>query len=115
MPRIRDLSRWLFRRIKKPGGYAYFKIIHRSLYKSNAQSYLKYAIVAAVHLTQCDGKNRVILILYSADPIREFPFESNSHVVVKEFTGIVGAINFIEGWFRRDTYVYYYPKPKKVM
>jgi len=115
MPRINDLSRWLFRRIKKPGDYAYFKIIHRSFYKSNAQSYLRYAIVAVVHLTQCDGDKKVILILYSADPIREFPFESDSHVVVKEFMSLVGAINFIEGWFRRDTYVYYYPKTKRVM
>jgi len=106
MPRIGNLIRWLYTRIRRNGS-ALFKIIHRDFYSGRGWS---NAITAIVHLTRCNGRNVVILVLHGRNS--EFPFELNGDVMVKEFASLAGVVNFIEGWFKQDTYVYYYPKKR---
>jgi len=102
MPRIKDLSKWIYRRIRKPGDYAVFKIISKDWYKSKLWW---YAIVSVVYLTRCG----VVLVMYTQKPV-EWPFDYAGQALVKEFASLAGAINFIEGWFKMDRYVYYYVK-----
>jgi len=108
MPRIGNLIRWLYMRVRRDGS-ALFKIIHRNFYSDRGWS---NAITAIVHLTKCNDKNVVILVLHGHKS--EFPFELKGDVMVKEFASLAGVVNFIEGWFRKDAYVYYYPKKKVV-
>jgi len=107
MPRIKDLRRWLSRRIRKPGDFTYFKIISKNWYKSKLWW---YAIVSIVYST----RDSIVLVMYTQKPV-EWTFEYDCEVLVKEFASVSDAVNFVETWFKRDKYVYYYPRIRTLL
>jgi len=102
MPRINDLSRWIFRRIKRIGDSAEFKII-MDAFRIKRMWYMADTVRISVYSR--GGSKRVGVIIKHRKPdLIEF----------REFLSVVGAINYIESKYPRNSYIYYYTKPKKV-
>jgi len=101
MPRIRDLSRWLFRRIKRIGDSAEFRVIMNAFRIMRMWS---MADTVRISVYSRGGAMRVGVIIKHGKPdLIEF----------REFLSVVGAINYIESKYPRDSYIYYYTKPKR--
>jgi len=102
MPRIRDLHRWLGRRIRRPGDVAVFKILGRSLYRSRSWG---FAITAAVYRTTRGG-----FVLILSGKRYGFPFDFCGDAFAAEFESLDQLADFVEKRFKPGKYVYYHPK-----
>jgi len=102
MPKIKNLSRWVFRRIKNVGDAVAFKTILDALYIKRIWKYANDVFI--VTYMESDGK-RVLVLIRSG---------LTGKVEYKVFLSLLGAIYYIESRFPRDAYIYYYSKPKKV-
>jgi len=100
MPRINDLRRWLFRRIKSFGDVVEFKVIGKDYY-DRRMWYMSDTIRISVYERDC-GKRVGVAIKYGNPDLLEF----------KEFLTFVGAINYIQSKYPHDMYVYYYTKQR---
>jgi len=105
MPRIKNLERWIFRRIKRIGDFAEFRIIDSDFYRKRQWRHAKavhisvYSCRKAKHACKLVG----VLIMDLLSDTVEF----------KEFLSLNGAVNYILSWYPPHIYTYYYTKPKK--
>jgi len=100
MPRIKSLEKWIFRKIKKIGDFAEFKIIDSDSYRNRKWRYAKTVHISVYR--RGEAKRVGVLILDLLSDTVEF----------KEFLTLVGAINYITSWYPPNIYTYYYTKPK---
>lgn len=100
MARIKDLTRWVFKRIKKIGDGVEFKVILEALYIKRLWS--RATTIRIVVYNRGQSKRVGVVIRQNKPDLIEF----------KEFLSLNGAINYIESKFPQSSYVYYYRKPK---
>jgi len=100
MPRIKDLIKWIFRRIKKIDDIAEFKVIEKNYYDKRMWF---MADTIRIGIYERGNDRRVgVAIKHSKPDLLEF----------REFLSLVGAINYIQTRYPQDIYIYYYTKKR---
>jgi len=100
MPRIKDLSKWILRRINRVGDAVEFKVIMDVFY-INRKWYLANTIRIVMY-ENWRGRRVGVVIKHSKPDLIEF----------KEFLTIIGAINYIQSRYPQNIYIYYYTKKR---